>query len=99
MAKRLTQEQKRERFLRDIINKMFEIAGYDISYEDIKDRKDGWYTDWTMTVEQNEEWKKWGDEEIRTVFKYPKKVAQLEMGMISLNFGLKFSDFTYSQEV
>ena len=38
-------------------------------------------------------------EEIRKVFKYPKKLAQLEMGMISLNFGLKFSDFSYSEEV
>jgi hypothetical protein len=96
MAKRLTKEQKNQRFLIDIINKMFETAGYDVSYEDIKDRKDNWYTDWTMTVQQNEQWKKWGEEEIRKVFKYPKKVAQLEMGMISLNFGLKFSDFKYS---
>ena len=99
MAKRLTQEQKNQRFLKDIINKMFEIAGYDVSYEDIKDRKDDWYTDWTMTAQQNEEWKKWGEKEIMKVFKYPKKVAELEMGMISLNFGLKFSDFTYSEQV
>jgi hypothetical protein len=96
MAKRLTKEQKNQRFLIDIINKMFETAGYDVSYEDIKDRKDNWYTDWTMTVQQNEQWKKWGEEEIRKVFKYPKKVAKLEMGMISLNFGLKLSDFKYS---
>ena len=46
---------KEEKVLTDLINKMFEIAGHDVKFEDIKDRKDAWYTDWTMTVEQNEQ--------------------------------------------
>jgi hypothetical protein len=93
MAKRLTQSEKKDLFLQNIINKIFEIAGYDVTYNDIKDRKDNWYTQWTMTMEQNEEWQKWGVTEIKKQFKYNTTIAEREMGMISLMWGLKFSDF------
>ena len=60
MAQRLSTKQKQEQFGIDVINKMFEIAGHKVTYDDIKDRKDDWYSQWTMTTEQNDEWKKWG---------------------------------------
>jgi hypothetical protein len=91
--KRLTLEEKKNIFVIDIINKMFEIAGHDVTYDDIKDRKDDWYTQWTMTMTQNDEWKEWGVAEIRKRFKYNKKLAEREMAMIILQWGLKFSDF------
>lgn len=93
MAKRLSQEEKREKFLRDCINMMFAIAGHEVGYDDIKDRKDDWYTQWTMTVAQNEEWQKWGIKELKKVFKYTEEFAIKQMAMIGLNYGLKFNDF------
>jgi hypothetical protein len=93
MVKRLTTQQKREIFVEDVINKMFEIAGHPITFNDIKDRKDDWYTQWTMSVEQNDEWKKWGIEEMKKRFRYNKKWAEREMAMISLMWGLKFNNF------
>jgi hypothetical protein len=93
MAKRLTPTEKRDLFLQNLINKMFEIAGHQITYDDIKDRKDDWYSQWTMTTEQNEKWKKWGIAEIKKQFRYNTLTAEREMGMISLMWGLKFSDF------
>ena len=93
MVKRLSREEKMNVFVVDVINKMFEIAGHDVTYEDIKDRKDDWYTQWTMTMEQNDVWKEWGIEEIKKRFRYNKKWAEKEMGMIILMWGLKFSDF------
>ena len=93
MVKRLSREEKMNVFVVDVINKMFEIAGHDVTYEDIKDRKDDWYTQWTMTMEQNDVWKEWGVEEIKKRFRYNKKWAEKEMGMIILMWGLKFSDF------
>jgi hypothetical protein len=92
MAKRLTATEKRELFLQNLINKMFEIAGHQVTYDDIKDRKDDWYSQWTMTTEQNEQWKKWGIAEIKKQFRYNTLTAEREMGMISLMWGLKFSD-------
>ena len=93
MAKRLTPTEKRDLFLQNLINKMFEIAGHKVTYDDIKDRKDDWYSQWTMTTEQNEQWKKWGIAEIKKQFRYNTLTAEREMGMISLMWGLKFSDF------
>lgn len=93
MAKRLTIQQKREIFVEDVINKMFEIAGHDVTFNDIKGRQDDWYTQWTMTVAQSDEWKEWGIKEIQKRFKYTKKFAEREMGMITLMWGLKFSDW------
>jgi transcriptional regulator with GAF, ATPase, and Fis domain len=96
MSKRLTREQKNQKAVEDLINKMFEIAGYDISYVDIKDRKDAWYTEWTMTVAQNEEWKKWGRQYLKEKFRYNKLICEREMNMVSLMWGLKFSDLEYN---
>ncbi len=93
MKKRLTLKEKQDSFIKDSINKMFEISGHDVTFDDIKDRKDDWYTQWTMTVAQNNEWKEWGVEEIRKRFRYNKKWAEREMGMIALMWGLKFRDF------
>jgi hypothetical protein len=93
MAKRLTREEKQKLFVENVINKMFEIAGHDVTYNDIKDRKDNWYAQWTMTMEQSEEWKQWGITEIKKQFKYSTVMAEREMGMVSLMWGLKFSDF------
>ena len=46
---------------KQIIDEMFMIAGHpDITYEDVIDRKDAWYSEWCMTMEQNEQWKKAG---------------------------------------
>jgi len=93
MKKRLSLEQKREKMVVDMINKMFEIAGHSVTYDDVKDRKDDWYTQWTMTVEQNDEWKDWGRKYLMKELKMNKKYSETQMGMISLMWGLKFSNF------
>lgn len=93
MKKRLSRQEKIDLFIQDVINKMFEISGHSITFNDIKDRKDEWYTEWTMTVEQNDEWKEWGISELKKRFKYNKLLAEREMSMISLMWGLKFSNF------
>jgi len=93
MKKRLSLEQKKEKMVVDMINKMFEIAGHSVTYDDVKDRKDDWYTQWTMTVEQNDEWKDWGQKYLIKELKMNKKYAETQMGMISLMWGLKFSNF------
>lgn len=93
MKQRLSKDQKKERMVIDLINKMFEIAGHSVTYIDVKDRKDEWYTDWTMTMEQNDEWKKWGKKYLMKELRMYAKMAEKEMSMISLMWGLKFSNF------
>ena len=53
MKKSRKKRPQGEEIVRTIINKMFEIAGHNVTYDDIKDRKDNWYQQWTMTEEQN----------------------------------------------
>ena len=84
-------ERKKE-FLVDLINKMFEIAGHEVTYEDIEGRKDAWYTKWTMTYEQNNEWVEYGMAQIKKVFRYPKNVCKKEMMWLNLMYGLKIKN-------
>jgi hypothetical protein len=93
MAKRLTRREKEEQSVVDLINEMFRIAGHAVTYDDIKDRKDAWYSEWTMTVAQNEEWQKWGKKYLMKKHNMYAKRAEKEMQWISVMWGLKFSDF------
>lgn len=90
---RTTREQKREQAVIDIINQMFVIAGHEVTYEDIKGRKDDWFTDWTMTLAQSEEWRAWGIAYLRKNLKMNKKLAEKEMAWFNVQWGLKYTDY------
>ena len=88
--KRITRAQKEDRLVPDMINKMFEISGHRVTYEDIKDRKDDWYTQWTMTEQQNNEWNLWGKKYLMKNLRMGAKWSENQMGYIGLMWGLKF---------
>jgi hypothetical protein len=90
--KRLSIQEKRTQALIMILNKMFEIAGHNVTYDDIKDRKDDWYTEWTMTVQQSKEWQDWGVDYLRKNLKMNKVLAETEMRWVNLQWGLKYND-------
>lgn len=92
MAKRLSYEEKKNKAVVDLINKMFEIAGHPVTYEDIKDRKDDWYSQWTMTEAQYDEWQKWGKKYIMKNLNTYARHAEREMAMVGLMWGLKFQE-------
>jgi hypothetical protein len=93
MAKRLSRQEKEQQMVVDMINEMFQIAGHDITYNDVKDRKDNWFQQWTMTMAQYDQWKEWGKRYLMKKFRFPARYAERQMGMIGLMWGLKFSDF------
>jgi hypothetical protein len=95
MKKRMSRDEKKKQAVIDLINKMFEIAGHPVTYEDVKGREDAWYQEWTMTTEQNEEWQKWGKKYLMKNFRLYAKMAEREMQWISLQWGLKFENFNY----
>ena len=88
--KRLTRAQKEEQMVPDMINKMFEIAGHRVTYDDIKDRKDAWYAQWTMTEQQYDEWELWGKKYLMKNLRMYAKMAERQMSMVGLMWGLKF---------
>jgi len=91
-GKRLTKQQKREQAVIDLLNQMFVIAGHNVTYEDIKGRKDNWWTEWTMTITQSDEWMAWGVDYLRKNLKLNKALAEKEMRWMNIQWGLKYSD-------
>jgi hypothetical protein len=89
---RLSREEKMNKAVVDIINEMFKIAGHEVTYDDIKDRKDDWYAQWTMTEAQYDEWKKWGKNYLQKNLRMYAKQAEKEMLWVGMMWGLKFSD-------
>jgi len=87
--KRLSKEEKQEQTVIDLINKMFEIAGHSVTFEDIKGRKDDWYAQWTMTEEQNKEWRDWGIKYLKKQKGLYKHYAERQIAMFDLMYGLK----------
>jgi hypothetical protein len=95
----MTREQrKRDKdtlILKELIDKMFELAGHDLKFEDVEGRKDNWFQQYTMTEAQNEEWRDWGIKLIMKKRRYNKYLADREMRMLDLYCGLKISDSKY----
>jgi hypothetical protein len=85
-------ETKQDKIVAELINEMFRIAGLDVTYDDIKGREDAWYTDWTMTVTQHEQWMEWGAAYLHKELRTRKEAAKKQMSWFALNYGLKFSD-------
>lgn len=85
-------DKKRQQAVIDLINEMFIIAGYEVTYEDIKGREDDWYNQWTMTTEQYNQWVDWGKAYLKKKFRWNQKMVAMEMGYLGLMYGLKFKD-------
>jgi hypothetical protein len=84
-----TKRPTNQMIVETLINRMFEIAGHTTTYNDIVDRKDAWYSEWTMTEEQNSEWKKWGVDYLRKTKRWNKILSEREMVWFDLMYGLK----------
>ena len=96
---RVKQREDKDRLiLKELIDKMFEIAGHDLKFEDVEGRTDNWFQQYTMTEAQNEEWRDWGIKLIMKKRRYNKYLADREMRMLDLYCGLKISDSKFANE-
>jgi hypothetical protein len=84
--------------LKELIDKMFELAGHNLKFEDVEGRTDNWFQQHTMTEAQNEEWREWGIKLIMKKRRYNRYLADREMRMLDLYCGLKISDSKYGRE-
>ena len=89
---------KNKLVLKELIDKMFEIAGHPLKFEDVEGRTDNWFQQYTMTEAQNEEWREWGIKLIMKKRRYNRYLADREMRMLDLYCGLKISDSKYDRE-
>jgi hypothetical protein len=74
-----------EKEVRVLLDKMFEIAGHNIKYDEIVNRKDQWFNGYSMTQAQENEWMDWGRAYLKD------KVTNPDTTMILVNttWGLK----------
>ncbi len=86
------QNKKYQKGVEDIINKMFSIAGYEITFKDIENRTDFWFNQYTMTTSQYDEWQSWGEKYLHKKLKLSTKQAKGEIAMMGLQFGLRTDD-------
>ena len=91
-------QDKNKLILKELIDKMFEIAGHSLKFEDVEGRTDNWFQQYTMTEAQNEEWRNWGAKLIMKKRRYNKFLADREMRMLDLYCGLKISDSKFANE-
>jgi hypothetical protein len=90
--KRLTRDQKKDKAIIDLINQMFIIAGHNVTYDDIVG-VDNWFREYTMTVEQGEEFKKWGKKYLMKNLQMRAASAEKEMMWFNLQWGLTYSNW------
>jgi hypothetical protein len=98
MTRAKQKEDKDRLLLKELIDKMFELAGHDLKFEDVEGRKDNWFQQHTMTETQNEEWREWGIKLIMKKRRYNRYLADREMRMLDLYCGLKISDSKYDRQ-
>ena len=90
--KRLSREEKKAKAVVDLINQMFIIAGHDVTYQDVVGVED-WFQKYTMTVEQGDEFKKWGKKYLMKELRESAKSAEREMQWFNLQWGLTYSNW------
>ena len=71
---------------------MFEYAHIPQTYDDIKDRKDEWYREYTMTQEESDAFKDYAIRYLKRELKTGYYKADTEYQWFDLMWGLKISD-------
>jgi hypothetical protein len=90
--KRLSREEKLNLAIIDLINQMFIIAGHEVTYSDVLG-VENWFQKYTMTVEQGEEFEKWGKSYLMKKLRMNSKQAEREMTWFLLQWGLTYNNW------
>ena len=73
---------------------MMRCAVYNVPFDDLLKEEDGWYSRSPMTTSQHEIWKAWFLKELKTRFRWSKKLCRKEFVWFDLMYGLKIEDAT-----
>jgi len=83
---------KLDKSYKEIIENMMSIAGYDVTYEDLLKEEDGWWSRYTMTLEQRDKWVEDSINVLRNNMRWPKYRAKNQMVWVELMWGLRILD-------
>ena len=88
MGEVMRREEKIKQFNISAINMQFEIAEHNKTYEDAL-LEEKFFDKYTITEEQEKQFKDWYIKTVRKLFRCTKKLAEHEYSWWHLNYGLK----------
>lgn len=74
---------------KDLINGMFQIAGHDVTFDDVVKEPEGYYNRYTWTPEQENQWISWATDYVKKNLKHRSSYADREVTMFNLCYGLR----------
>ena len=83
----MNRNEKIEKFGKDAINKMLEIGGHEVRFDDVLEIPE-WYKTYTWTTEQEQLFADWYVSETRKRFRWTVKLAKKELTWFMLMWGL-----------
>lgn len=86
---RMSREQKEAMVCENLINVMMQIAGYELTAQDLAKEGGEWFSKYTMTREQEKQWMEWGEKYLRQTLRYTARQAGKNMAMFNLAYGLR----------
>ena len=79
-----------EEITRVLLETMFLIAGHpEVTYDDLLKEQDGWWSRFTMTEKQRDDWFTWGSGYLKKELKLSASNAHRKMQWIDLMWGLR----------
>lgn len=100
-----TKKTKYQQFGEDAINKMFEVAGYEHTFESLNllTETEDWFMKYTWNLEQETTHKEWFIENYSKLFNVPKYKGRLSAEKnwmaFTLNYSLKRNDIDLSSPI
>ena len=86
---KMSRQQKEAMVCENLINAMMQIAGYELTAQDLAAEGGEWFSKYTMTPEQEKQWMEWGEKYLRQTLKYTARQAHKNMQMFNVSYGLR----------
>jgi len=81
--------KKNDEILKDMVDAMFIAAGYNLTYDDVKDDTSHWYDKYTWSYTQQCEFKQWATDYLKRTCKYRTTDADKQASWFLLGYGLR----------
>lgn len=84
-----TKKKTEQEIAKDLINAMFQIAGHDVTFDDVVKEPEGYYNRYTWSPEQENQWMSWATDYVKKNLKHRSTYADREVAMFNLSYGLR----------
>lgn len=87
----MASDKKIQEVIKHLVDKQFEFAGHQITFDDVLGVQD-WFSTYKMTCEQSDAFRKYAYQYVKKALRLTKDRAESEVGWFGLQYGLSLSD-------